>query len=264
MPLMLKALWQYRHFILSSILNEFSARFARSKLGGLWAIFNPLSMVAIYALILSNILQAKIEGIDSQYSFAIYLTAGILAWNLFAEVVGRSLSVFIANGNLIKKAMFPKIVLPAIVIGTCLLDNFLLFLSILIIFAFLGHMPTWDILWLPFLVLANAMFAIGLGLILGIFNVFIRDIGQVVPICLQIMFWFTPIVYPITIIPDAYRHYLLLNPMYPIVNAYHDVLVFGKGPEPLLVLVIGGLSLLLIIFAMILFKRASNDMADVL
>lgn len=261
---MLRALWQYRQFMISSIKNDFSSRFARSKLGGLWAIFNPLAQVAIYALILSNILQAKMEGIDSQYSFAIYLTAGMLSWNLFAEIVTRGLNVFVMNGNLIKKAMFPKVVLPAIAVGTCLLDNLLLFISILIIFALLGHMPTVQIIWLPVLIFSTVALGTGLGLILGIFNVFIRDIAQVVPIVMQVLFWFTPIVYPISIIPESYRHYLYFNPMYPLVKAYQDVLVFGSAPEMSQIVTIVLVSVALLIVGFFLFMRASEEMADVL
>ncbi|HSM69384.1 MAG TPA: ABC transporter permease, partial [Xanthomonadales bacterium] len=126
---MFKALWQYRHFVLSSIRNEYRTRFARSAFGGLWAILNPLAEVAIYALILSNILSARFEGIDNPYSFAIYLTSGILAWNLFSQTINRCLGLFIANGNLIKKVMFPKVVLPATVTGTALVDNVMLLIA---------------------------------------------------------------------------------------------------------------------------------------
>ncbi len=264
MPLMFQALWQYRHFVASAIKNEFSSRFARSKLGGLWAIFNPLAQVAIYALILSNVLQAKMVGIDSQYSFAIYLTAGMLCWNLFSEIVSRSLNVFIANGNLIKKAMFPKIVLPAILVGTCLLDNILLFIAILIVFALLGHMPGFEALWLPLLVLATIALGVGVGLTLGILNVFLRDIAQLVPIILQILFWFTPIVYPVSIIPEKYQHYLYLNPVYPLIKAYQDILVFERSPDTLQILLVFCASSALLVLALFLFFRANEEMADVL
>ena len=261
---MFQALWQYRQFVFSSIRSEFSSRFARSKLGGLWAIFNPLAQVAIYALILSNIMQARVAGIEGQYAFTIYLSAGMLAWNLFSEIVSRCVNVFIVNGNLIKKAMFPKIVLPAITVGSCLLDNVMLFIAILVIFALVGHVPGFSIIWLPLLTLATVALAVGVGLILGIFNVFIRDVGQVVPIVLQILFWFTPIVYPLSIIPESYRHYLYLNPIYPLVSAYQDVLVYGVAPNLTHVLAITAFSTGLMLLGFILFTRASEEMADVL
>jgi lipopolysaccharide transport system permease protein len=264
MFIMFRALWQYRHFVFSSIRNEFVTRFARSTLGGLWMILNPLAQVAIYALILANVLSAKMEGIDNKYSFAIYLTAGIMAWNLFSEIILRCLNLFIANGNLMKKVMFPKIVLPAIVVGTTLLDNIMLFIATLGVFALLGHMPTVQILWLPVLTVATIALGVSFGLILGVLNVFIRDIGQVVPIVLQIAFWFTPIVYPLTIIPESYRHLLSFNPMYPIVKGYQDVLFYGVAPQFTQVGVIIIASLFLLGLGFFLFQRASEEMVDTL
>lgn len=101
-----KSLWSYRGFVFSSIRNEFSARFARSRLGGLWMIINPLAQVAIYALVLSNVLAAKLPGIDNKYAYALYLMAGMLAWSLFSEIIGRCLTLFIDQGNLMKKCDF--------------------------------------------------------------------------------------------------------------------------------------------------------------
>ncbi|MEY4504149.1 MAG: hypothetical protein RL154_442, partial [Pseudomonadota bacterium] len=123
----LKAIWAYRYFILSSIRTEFRSRFTRSKLGGVWMILNPLAQVAIYALVLSAVLSAKLPGITSQYAYAIYLMAGTLGWSLFAEILGRSLNIFVDNGNLIKKMSFPKIALPMITAGSALANNALLF-----------------------------------------------------------------------------------------------------------------------------------------
>lgn len=264
MFLMLKLLWQYRHYIVNSIRTEFKARFARSSLGALWMIFNPLAQVAIYALILTNVLAARIQGVEGPYSFAIYLTAGILAWSLFTDIINRCLNLFVQNGSLIKKVMFPKVVLPAIAVGAAVLDNLMLFVAILLIFAVLGHAPTVQMLWLPVLTLAVIALGVGAGLILGIMNVFVRDVGQAVPILLQIGFWFTPIVYPLAIIPDRYKGLLSLNPMYPIVRSYQDVLVYGRAPHLTDVLVIVSISLVLMVIGFFMFMRASDEMADVL
>ncbi|MDT8322079.1 MAG: ABC transporter permease [Xanthomonadales bacterium] len=261
---MFKALWRYRHFVLSSVRNEYRGRFARSAFGGLWAFLNPLAEVAIYALILSNVLAARFDGIDNKYSFAIYLTSGILAWSLFANVVNRSLNLFIASGELIKKVHFPKVVLPATVVGVAIVDNLLLALAIAGVFTLLGHVPGLYVLWLPVLMGITLAFAISIGLILGILNVFIRDIGQVVPIALQFGFWLTPIVYPPHIIPESWRHWLMLNPMVPIVEAYHSVLAFGRPPELAPVLVVAASALFLLGLAFLMFMRASEEMADAL
>src|SRR5262245_5033433 len=178
---MLLRAWRYRHFIFSSIKNEFLSRFARSRLGGLWMVIHPLAQVVIFAFILSAVFSAKLPGIANRYAYAVYLMAGTLAWSLFSELVSRSLTVFVDNGNLLKKMMFPRICLPLIVSGSALVNNLLLFVAILAAFALLGHLPGWNVLWLPMLIVLNVMLGAGLGLVLGVFNVFIRDVGQIVP-----------------------------------------------------------------------------------
>ena len=261
---MFRSLWQYRHFVIGSIRNELISRFARSKLGGLWMIINPLAQVAIYALILSNVLAAKLPGIDNKYAYAIYLMAGLLAWTLFNEIISRCLNLFIEQGNLMKKMSFPRITLPTIVVGSSLLNNILLFIAMLGIFALLGHQFSTAMLWLIPLTLTVVMLALGIGLILGVMNVFLRDIGQVIPIILQIWFWFTPIVYPENIIPESYRHLLNLNPMYPLTSAYHQVLVYNVAPPLDGMATIGAIALVLMLLSLFLFRRASAEMVDVL
>ena len=106
-------------------------------------ILNPLSQVLIFAFVLSAVLSAKLPGIDNQYAYAIYLMAGTLGWSLFAEIVNRCLTLFIDNGNILKKLVFPKIALPLIVTGSALVNNTLLFVAILLIFGVLGHLPSY-------------------------------------------------------------------------------------------------------------------------
>jgi lipopolysaccharide transport system permease protein len=261
---MFRDLYKYRNFIIQSVRNDLISRFSRSKLGGLWAILNPLSQVLIYALILSNVLAAKLPGVDSQYAYAIYLMAGLLGWTLFNEIVGRCLNIFIEHGNLIKKMSFPRVTLPAIAVGSCLINNLFLFISMLGIFALLGHQFNMAMLWLIPLSLVVIVFSLGIGLILGVMNVFLRDIGQVTPIILQMLFWFTPIVYPITIIPEAYRHWLNLNPMYPIIDAYQQILVYGNSPQWGGVLIILAVGIILSIVGLFMFRRSSAEMVDAL
>lgn len=196
-----KAIWGYRYFIMSSIMTEFKSRFARSKLGGIWMIIHPLAQVAIYALVLSAVLSAKLPGIESHYAYAIYLMAGILSWNPFSEVFIRCLTMFVDNGNLLKKMSFPKIALPIIIVGSALVNKYTFIFSNYFCLWTLGHTITVAIVYLP-IVFITLLLALGLGLMLGVLNVFIRDIGQMMPIILQFWFWLTPIVYIASIIPE--------------------------------------------------------------
>lgn len=261
---MFEGLWQYRFFILSAIQNDQRSRFARSRLGALWMIINPLAQVAIYAVILSNVMAAKLPGITNKYGYAIYLMAGLLGWNLFNELITRCLTLFIEQGNLLKKMAFPPITLPAIAAGSCLLNNLMLFTAMFFLFVLLGHSFSWAMLYLLPLTLMVVALGLSIGLMLGIINVFLRDMGQVVPILLQLWFWFTPIVYPENIIPERFRQLLNLNPMYPISQAYHQVLVYGHAPSNHILFAIAFFTASLCALSLFMFKQASPEMADVL
>jgi lipopolysaccharide transport system permease protein len=245
-------------------LTELRLRFDRSALGALWGVLNPLAQVAIFALILSNVLQAKIVNVDSQYSFALYLCAGLACWNLFNDIVSRSLNLFIANGNLIKKAAFPKIVLLANLVGTCVLDNLLLLAAVLALFLITGFSLTASLFFLPLLLLLTIALATGIGLILGVLNTFIRDIGQVTPILLQMLFWFTPIVYPASIVPEQLQNLMVFNPVYSLVTGYQQILIFQTWPDTTSLLVGLVISTGLLLLGGFIYSRAAEDMADVL
>lgn len=261
---MLRSLWAYRYFVLVSIWNDFFARFVRSKLGGAWLILHPLSQVLIYAFILSNLLASRIPDVPSAYGYAIYLMSGLLAWNLFSEVLDRCTKVFVSNANIIKKMHFPRITLPVIAIGSALLNNLILFIVMIVIFWLLGHEISWSFLAVLYLAPIIAMLGAGIGIILGVFNVFIRDVEQIVPIVLQALFWFTPIVYPITVIPERYLIYLQLSPMFKMVRSYHEAIVYHRFPPIDNALLLGAGALLLVVLAVFLFRRANADMVDVL
>lgn len=259
---MLSAAWRYRYFILSSIKIELRIKFVRSRLGGMWMILNPLAQVLIFAFVLSAVMSARLPGIDNKYAYAIYLMAGMLSWSLFSEIVTRCLTLFIDNGNIIKKLAFPKIALPLIVTGSALVNNALLLVSILAIFGVLGHMPGTALIWLPVLVVITIALSLGLGLSLGVLNVFMRDIGQFVPVVMQFLFWLTPIVYMVKIIPEQYRGWLVLNPLIPIVTGYQDVLLYNHAPNWAGLGEVSIIATVLLAFALLLFRKASLEMVD--
>lgn len=261
---MIRSVWQYRHFILSSVKNDLKARFARSRLGAAWMVLQPLAQVAIYSLVLSRVMEAKLPGTSDRYAYPIYLMAGMMAWSMFVEVVQRSLTLFVDNGNLMKKIFFPRACLPFIAVGTALVSNLFLFVATIFIFALVGHFPTLALSWLPLLMVINIAFSLGLGLFLGVINVFVRDVGQVMAVVLQLWFWMTPIVYMANILGDTFRYAIAFNPLYYIVSGYQDVLLYGTAP-PLIPLAWTALgSFVLLAISLAVFRRASPEMVDVL
>ena len=258
------AVWAYRFFIISSIKTEFKSRFVRSKFGGLWMVLHPLALVLIYALILSQIMTAKLPGVATQYAYPIYILSGMVGWTLFSEIFGRSLTVFIDNGNLIKKMAFPKLALPLITIGSAFVNFLLLFVMMFVVFGFLGHLPFHALHWLPLLIVLTVGLALGMGLFFGILNVFIRDIGQVMNIVLQFWFWLTPIVYMMTIVPEKYHWMFMLNPMTSITMGYQNILLYDKAPDLSSLIYPTIITFVFLVLSMIIFKKANEEMADVL
>jgi len=260
----LLALWRYRHFILTSILGELKARFARSWIGLFWSILHPLAQATIFALILAEVLGAKLGGVDTKAAYPIYLMAGLAAWGLFNEILSRCLSVYIDNAGVMKKIAFPRICLPVIVWGSAMLNHLLLLASIVVVFLFFGHYPGPAWLFLPVGIILISMLAFGLGVMLGVLNVFSRDIGQVTSIVLQIWFWLTPIVYPASILPQSLRWLLDLNPLVPLVGIYQDALLFDRVPDPQSLLVPTIIAMSLFAASFLLFRRASPELVDAL
>jgi len=260
----LLSVWAYRYFIISSIKTDFRSRFARSKLGGLWAVLNPLAMVLVYALILSHIMTAKLPEVATQYAYPVYILSGMLGWTLFTEVFSSLLNVFITNANLLKKMSFPKLALPLISIGIALINFVLFFLMIVLVFGFLGHLPYHALLWLPLLIVLTIALATGLGLFFGTLNVFMRDIGQIMNIILQFWFWLTPVVYMMSIVPQKYHWLFMLNPLTGIIMGYQNVLLYDKAPDLSILVYPTLFSIVMLILSFIIFKKASEEMADVL
>lgn len=259
---MLSGAWRYRHFIFSSIKNEFRIRFARSRLGALWMILNPLAQVLIFAFILSSILSAKLPGINNKYAYALYLLSGMAAWSLFAEIMQRCLTLFIDNSNILKKLVFPRIALPLIVTGSALINNVLLLAAVIGIFAFLGHPLGIAIVWLPLVMCVGVAVGLGAGLLVGVLNVFIRDLAQIVPVLMQFLFWFTPIIYMPEILPSEYRHWIAMNPLAALVQGYQSILLYNRAPGWSSLGYIALPALLLLLLSLYVFRRASPEMVD--
>lgn len=174
------------------------------------------------------------------------------------------LNVFIDNGNLLKKVAFPKLALPLIVIGSGMVNFVMMLITMFVVFGFLGHLPYHSLIWLPLLIFITLGLAVGIGLFFGVLNVFIRDIGQFINVVLQFWFWLTPIVYMVSIVPDKYHWVLMLNPMTGVTMGYHSVLLYDTAPDLNLLVYPSLFAFGSLLLAMVIFNKASEEMADVL
>ena len=262
---MLRSLYNYRLFILSSIRAELRGRFARSRLGALWFILHPLAQALIFSIVLADVLGARLAGVDDPNAYPAYLLSGMAAWGLFSEILNRTINIFIEQAGSLKKIAFPRLALPVIIWGSALLTHTLLLSAVaLILFVVLGIYP--GDAWLAIVagMLLISMLAFGLGVFLGVLNVFSRDVSQVMNVVIQLWFWVTPVVYPRSIVPDGFQRVIELNPMTSLVGIYQNALVFDRWPEPADLWKPVLIGLLAILLSFIVFRRASSDLVDAL
>ena len=259
---MFKALWGYRGFILGSVKREFQAKYSNSLLGAAWTVINPLAMIIVYTVVFSQIMRAKLPGIDSQFAYSIYLCAGVLTWTFFSETVSRAQNVFLENANLLKKISFPRLCLPVIVVANASLNFTIIFGLFTVFLLASGSFPGLVYLAMFPLLLIQILFSVGLGITLGVLNVFFRDVGQLFGVVLQFWFWLTPVVYPINILPEVVRQALRYNPMTNLITSYQGILVEGQWPDWSSLWPVSVLALLLCLWGMNLFRKHAGEMVD--
>lgn len=262
MSAMVRALWNYRGFILGSVKREFQSKYRNSLLGAAWTVLNPLAMIIVYTVIFSQIMQARLPGVESSLAYSIYLCAGVLTWGLFAEITGRAQNVFLEHANLLKKLSFPRLCLPVTVIASAMVNFAIIFGLFTVFLVITDNFPG-----LPYLALFPVLsiqiaFAIGLGIVLGVLNVFFRDVGQLFGVTIQFWFWFTPIVYPVSILPESARPWIELNPMTSLMAAYQTILVKGEWPDWLSLWSVTLFAVMLCIWGMYLFRKHAPEMVD--
>jgi lipopolysaccharide transport system permease protein len=257
-----RAAWTYRGFISGSVKREFQQRYQNSILGAAWIILNPLAMILVYALVFSKLMKSRVAGLDSEMAYSIYLCSGMLTWGFFQEIVGRSQGMFLDNANMLKKLSFPRICLPVIVTVGSSLNFFIIFGLFTGFLLVTGNFPGLVYIAVIPVLIVQIAFSVGLGMILGILNVFFRDVGQFFGIFIQFWFWLTPIVYPISIVPDSISFIIKLNPMTHLVGAYQSILVNAAWPNWASLLPVTLLALALIVAGRILFRQRAGEMVD--
>ncbi len=257
--------WRFRGLVRAIAERDLRARYTGSVLGPLWLILQPLAMILIYTLVFSQVMQARLPGTQpGVFGYSIFICAGLITWGLFVEISQRTKGIFLEHANLIKKVQFPKLVLllPVVVVASF---NFLVLM--LLYFAFLlliDAWPGWQVLAaLPSLAIL-VLLALSFGLLTGVLHVFLRDVGQIVDIGLQLLFWATPIVYPITILPAAFRELIVWNPMVAPITRIQGVFLGAENHAagslwyPLLLAI--GLTFL----ALWCYRRLLGEMLDYL
>ena len=258
----LTQIYNYKSLIWNGIRRDIEIKYRRSYLGFLWTILNPVSQIFIYFIIFSQIMKSKVPGIESEYSYAIFLCLGMIPWTFFSELLTRTTNVFIDNAHLLKKVSVPKIVFPIICLGSSIF-NFLIFYTIFLFFTLFIKISTTAVLFnilVPMFFLS--LWGLSIGLVLALLNVFIRDVGNALSIFLQFWFWLTPIVYNMNTIPQKYLYYLAFNPVNICILASQSVMFNDVNVEYVSFIYPSFISVFFFVIAYFLYVRLAEKLSD--
>lgn len=255
-----------RELLVNLTLRELRGKYKRSILGWTWSLLNPLSQVVIFTFVFSVILKVQPPpGGPEQLEFPMYLLAGLLAWNFLSLSMTQSMDSLLGNGNLIKKVYFPREVLVAATVGS-LLVAFAIELGVMLaILVVVSPSHAGILLWIPVLVLLVALqtvFVFGVSLALSVFNVYFRDMKHLMAILLQALFYSTPIIYTIDLVPARIRRVYGLNPLVRLLDSYRDVLYHVRFPSLENLAYVGVWAGFLLLIGFAIFNRLEGRLAE--
>lgn len=259
---MLQDIWNHRGLIRSIVLREFQIRSVRALWGTLWLVLQPAAMIFIYTAIFGRVLGAKMPGGSDKLSYGLFVCTGLITWGFFTELALRGQNLFLEHAPLLRALRFPRSTLPISLLVIAAI-NFGIVASIFLVALLLSdRWPGLVLLGAVPVLALQSLLGLGLGVLIGTANVFFRDAGQIVQVVLQFWFWLTPIVYPVTIVPEAYRGLLAWNPMLPVISSYQRIVLDGAWPDWRQLLPMALVALLVSGLAWLSFRRLAPDLVD--
>jgi lipopolysaccharide transport system permease protein len=256
----LDEVWQHRELLYFLVWRDLKVRYSQAALGTAWAIIQPLLAAAIFTVIFGVFAKLPSDGIP----FPVFVFAGILPWTYFSEAVRRSSFGLVGDSELVKKVYFPRLLIPLANIVSPLLDFFVSLIVLFALMAWYGIWPGANLLFVPVLLVMTAALTLALGLWIGPVNVKYRDVMHTLPFLLQIWMYATPIVYPLSMVPERFRTLYSLNPTVGLIEGFRWALL-GKGQVDVVALGMSAVMIVLLLVTGVLwFKRAERTFADVI
>jgi homopolymeric O-antigen transport system permease protein len=213
---------RYRGLIQTLVVRDLKARYRGSTLGLLWTLLNPLFHMAIYALVFSIYIRNDMQ------RYPAFLLCGILPWTWLSSALFMGTTTIIDGGSMLKKVFFPPQVLPTVIVIATFI-NFLLSLPLLFgVLLLFGVTFGWSLLALPLIMTAQFALTLGLTLIISAVSVRYRDIPPILGHVLMFWFFLTPIIYPVSSVPERFRALLAFNPVTPFFVAYQEALLYNR------------------------------------
>ena len=257
--LKLAELWEYRELLYFLTWRDIQVRYKQTLLGFAWAIIQPFFTMVVFSLFFGRLAKMPSDGVP----YPVFSYAALVPWTFFSNGLIQSANSLAGNANLIQKVFFPRMVIPLSAILSGIVDFLAAFLMLLGMMAFFRIVPTGNIVWLPLFFLLALVTALGVGLWLTALNVQYRDVRHIVPFIVQFWMFASPIAYPATLLPAAWRPVYSLNPMVGVVEGFRWALLgTNTAPGPLI-----GVSALMAVLILVSgafnFQRMERTFADV-
>jgi len=258
LSLKLGELWRHRELLYFLTWRDVKIRYKQAVLGILWAVIQPFLTMVIFSIIFGGLAKIDSEG----FPYPIFLYAGLLPWQFFSAAVNRSGQSIVGGAGLITKVYFPRLIMPVASVGACLVDFAISFGILIGMMVYYQMIPTLSMLMVPPLVLVTILSALGVGLLVSALNAAYRDFQHALPFLVQIWMYLTPVVYPVTLIPERFRWMILLNPMAGVVDAYRSA-ILGKPFEWGNLGISLGIATVMFLIGLVYFRKTERYFADI-
>lgn len=244
--------------------RDFAERYTGSLLGTSWAFIRPLVDILIYTVVFSKIMGSRLPGIESPFGYSIYLVAGIIPWTAFSNTIMRITTSFSDKKDIISKMNLNLSTFPLFILFSEAI-TYIITMSFYFIFLFVtGFGFSEYILFIPLIFVAHQILAYSLGIFFAVFNVFLKDIKELVGVIVQIWFWMTPIVYVFDILPSVVKNFMIFNPTFLFVHSYQSIFLYKSMPNINYIIAIIILGHVFALIAYLLFKFMEKDVRDFL
>ena len=255
----LREVWNYRELLFFLTLRDIKLRYKQTALGVAWAVIQPLATMAVFTVFFG-----KLGGLPSDgQPYALFVLVGLLPWQLFAYALTQSSNSLVNEQRLITKVYFPRMIVPVASVLSGLVDFFVAFVLVLIGMAIFGVAPTWGMLAVPLFAVFALLAALACGLWLSALNVQYRDVRYTIPFLTQFWMFLTPIAYPASMVPEAYRPLYGLNPMVGVIEGFRWAMLGTSAPDWGMMAVSVTMVAVLLAGGLFYFRRMERTFADV-
>lgn len=255
----LPELWSFRELIYAMILRDIKVRYKQTVIGVAWAVIQPVSTMIIFTIIFGKLANIPSDG----YPYSVFVFSGLLAWNFFAASVSSAGMSLMSNAHLISKVYFPRIIIPVSSVGVAFVDFLIACVILLILMVFYNQPFTSQLIFLPLFLFGLTMVSMGVGFWLAAVTVAYRDFRYVISYMIQIWMYLTPIIYPISFVPENWRWVLYLNPMYAWIEGIRSCFL-GKPFDYLGITISLALSVIVFAIGVYYFHKAQRRFADII